>query len=170
MSPFFVAYIFVLPRFFEKDRLSYMKKVSKSLKETGKLAYDFVKNLKASNSKLQAVIAGLHGDLGSGKTTFMKGVAKAFGVEEDITSPTFVIEKIFALKDQKFSHLIHIDAYRLESSKELLNLGWKEISENPQNIIFIEWPEKVSDILPKDIQHIYFKHVAENAREISYDL
>ncbi|MDD5050604.1 MAG: tRNA (adenosine(37)-N6)-threonylcarbamoyltransferase complex ATPase subunit type 1 TsaE [Candidatus Pacebacteria bacterium] len=146
-----------------------MKKESRSLKETETVAHDFVSKLQATNYKPKATLVGLYGDLGAGKTTFMKGIAKAFGIEEDVTSPTFVIEKIFRLKEKSFEHLIHVDAYRLESSGELLNLGWKEISENPKNIIFIEWPEKVSDILPKEMQHIYFKHVNENAREISFE-
>ncbi|MDD5068666.1 MAG: tRNA (adenosine(37)-N6)-threonylcarbamoyltransferase complex ATPase subunit type 1 TsaE [Candidatus Pacebacteria bacterium] len=146
-----------------------MKKVSKSLEETEKISKDFVSKLPATSNKLKATLVGLHGDLGAGKTTFMKGIAKAFGIEEDITSPTFIIEKLFKLKAREFDHLIHIDAYRLESSRELLNLGWKEISENPKNIIFIEWPEKVSDILPKEMQHIYFKHVDETTREISFE-
>ncbi len=141
---------------------------SLNLQDTQKIAFDFVSKLQRIGDK-GAYIIGLYGDLGTGKTTFMKSVAKAFGVEEDVTSPTFVIEKIFKLQDKSFERLVHIDAYRLESSHELLNLGWKEVSENPKNIIFIEWPEKVADILPKDMQHIYFTHVDESTREISFE-
>ncbi len=147
-----------------------MKIVTKTLLESEKCAKDFVSRIFDSQKGSKcARVFGLHGDLGAGNTTFMKGVAKAFGIEEDVTSPTFVIEKLFKLKGGQFDHLVHIDAYRLESSRELLNLGWKEISENPKNIIFIEWPEKVSDILPKDIENIYFTHVDENTREITFE-
>ncbi|MFQ5662136.1 MAG: tRNA (adenosine(37)-N6)-threonylcarbamoyltransferase complex ATPase subunit type 1 TsaE, partial [Candidatus Paceibacteria bacterium] len=61
---------------------------------------------------------------------------------------------------------IHIDAYCLESASELKSLGWEEISKNSKNIIFIEWPENVKEILPKDKQEIHFKFIDENTREI----
>ncbi|MDD4989399.1 MAG: tRNA (adenosine(37)-N6)-threonylcarbamoyltransferase complex ATPase subunit type 1 TsaE [Candidatus Pacebacteria bacterium] len=147
-----------------------MKIVTKTILESEKCAKDFVSRIFDSPKKLKSArVFGLHGDLGAGKTTFMQGVAKAFGVKEDVTSPTFVIEKLFKLKGGQFEHLVHIDAYRLESSRELVNLGWKEISENLKNIIFIEWPEKVADILPKHIENIYFTHIDENTREISFE-
>jgi tRNA threonylcarbamoyladenosine biosynthesis protein TsaE len=63
--------------------------------------------------------------------------------------------------------LIHIDAYRLEKSEELLSLGWKEISENPKNLIFVEWPEKVKEILPNDIRMLEFRFIDETTREIT---
>ena len=83
-----------------------------------------------------------------------------------MTSPTFVIEKIYKLDNKNFDHLIHIDAYRLASGEELLHLGWEEIAKNSKNIIFIEWPERVSEILPKDIEKILFTFVGDNIREI----
>jgi tRNA threonylcarbamoyladenosine biosynthesis protein TsaE len=108
----------------------------------------------------------MHGDLGSGKTTFVKMVAKEFGIENTVTSPTFVIEKIYKLENQDFDNLIHIDAYRLKSGEELKTLGWEEVSKNPKNIIFIEWPDNVKDVLPDDKQEMYFKFIDENTREI----
>lgn len=140
---------------------------SKSLKETEKVAQEFVKGqLGNSVTKSDALVVVMYGDLGSGKTTFVKAVAKIFGLEKTVTSPTFVIEKIYKLNNQKFEHLIHIDAYRLKSGEELKALGWEEISKNPKNIIFVEWPENVKDILPEDKQEIHFKFIDENTREI----
>jgi len=128
------------------------------------LAQNFVKNLE--QNKDSATVVGLYGDLGAGKTFFTQSVAKTLGVEENIVSPTFVIEKIYELKDQRFSHLIHIDAYRLESSLELLNLGWQKIISDPKNLILIEWPERVEDIMPKHIR-VQIKHLEnESAREV----
>lgn len=143
---------------------------SKNLSDTENLAFSFIKNLKPAQSG--ATIFGLSGDLGSGKTTFTKEVAKLFGIKkEEVTSPTFVIMKIYKLKAKSyqlgFAHLIHIDAYRLEKSDELLHLGWKEISEDKNNLIFIEWPEKVKSLMPKNAQTIYFEFVDENMRKIS---
>ncbi len=135
--------------------------------EMEKLAQDFVKKLERNNEG--ATVVGLYGDLGAGKTFFTQTVAKTFGVEENIVSPTFVIEKIYELKDQKFSHLIHIDAYRLESSNELLNLGFKKIISDSNNLILIEWPERVEDIMPKHTK-VYIKHLEnETAREVTVE-
>jgi tRNA threonylcarbamoyladenosine biosynthesis protein TsaE len=146
--------------------------ISKSLSDTEKLAVSFVTNLKPAKSG--ATIFGLAGDLGSGKTTFTKEVATLFGIKkEGVTSPTFVIMKIykpratrFTLHASRFTHLIHIDAYRLEKSDELLHLGWKEISKDKNNLIFIEWPERVKEILPKTTKTIYFEFIDENTRSI----
>jgi len=143
-----------------------------SVKETEKVAKNFVEEItraeRARRNNQNALIVGLYGELGSGKTTFVKGIAKVFGLEKTITSPTFVIEKIYKLKNQVFDNLIHIDAYRLKNEKELLNLGWREISKNPKNIIFIEWPENVNDILPSDTKNIKFRFVDKNVREITF--
>ncbi len=140
--------------------------VSKSLKETEKIAEDFMKKLSVSFLGEQALIVGLYGDLGSGKTTFTQAVGKNFDVKEDITSPTFVIEKIYDTKDKNFKKLVHIDAYRLDSGKELLKLDWQKIASDPKNIIFIEWPERVKDILPENHLKINFKFLSEFEREI----
>lgn len=144
-----------------------MKIFSKSLDDTEKIAREFVEKEFVKNSK-GAIIVGLYGDLGSGKTVFTQVVAKRLGVKETVTSPTFVIEKIYKLKGGNFDHLIHIDAYRLKSGDELLHLGWEEITKNPKNIIFIEWPEMVAEILPDNVKKIYFTFVDENTREIRF--
>jgi tRNA threonylcarbamoyladenosine biosynthesis protein TsaE len=140
-----------------------MKYLSNSLETTAKKAEEFVATL-APNSK--ATVVGLYGDLGSGKTTFTQAVAKILGVTGTVTSPTFIIEKIYHLSQKNFKHLIHIDAYRLEKSEELTKLGWQEIIDNPENLIFIEWPERVANILPPDIKKINFAFIDETTREI----
>lgn len=142
-----------------------MKIISKNLKETEKIVRNFVEKEFLKN-KDGALVVGLYGDLGSGKTAFTQAVAKCLGVKETITSPTFVIEKIYKLKNKNFDHLIHIDAYRLKSGDELLHLGWEEIAKNPKNIIFIEWPERVAEILPNNIKKIYFTFVGECIRGV----
>ncbi|MBU6431653.1 MAG: tRNA (adenosine(37)-N6)-threonylcarbamoyltransferase complex ATPase subunit type 1 TsaE [Patescibacteria group bacterium] len=142
-----------------------MKIISKNLEETEKVARNFIEKEFVRNEG-DALIVGLYGDLGSGKTTFTQAVAKCLGVKETVTSPTFVIEKIYKLNGGKFDHLIHIDAYRLESGGELIHLGWEEIAKNPKNIIFVEWPERVAEIFPKDIKKIFFTFVDKNARII----
>jgi tRNA threonylcarbamoyladenosine biosynthesis protein TsaE len=146
-----------------------MKKyIAKNLEETQKIASDFIKTLcqgLSLTSGSSATTVGLYGELGSGKTSFTQGVAKALDIAENVVSPTFVIEKIYELKNQNFSHLIHIDAYRLEKSSELLHLGWQEIIADPKNLILIEWPERVADIMPLHIC-INFRHIENEQREI----
>ncbi|MEI6191387.1 MAG: tRNA (adenosine(37)-N6)-threonylcarbamoyltransferase complex ATPase subunit type 1 TsaE [bacterium] len=164
-----------------------MKVLSKNLEETNKVAKDFLNKLSPKNDS--ATIVGLFGDLGSGKTTFTQALAKHLNVSEVVTSPTFVIEKIYLLNDDRklsedplrltrtnryeeipkaFKKLIHIDAYRLDSGKELLSLQFAEIQKDPKNLILIEWPERVADILPVDLVKINFKFISENEREILF--
>ena len=145
-----------------------MKYQISSKEEMDKIAIDFINGL--GSNKQTATVVGLYGNLGAGKTTFTQAVAKSLGIDETVVSPTFVIEKIYELTNQKFSHLIHIDAYRLESSSELVSIGWNEIISNPENLILIEWPERVSDVMPEHVK-IQINHLDnENSREIVIDL
>lgn len=110
----------------------------------------------ALDRQQRATVLTLSGELGAGKTTFAQGVAKALGVGETVTSPTFVIQKIYELEGQKFLHLIHIDAYRLKSAHELEMLGWKELCADAGNLILLEWPENVSELIPETAIRIRF--------------
>jgi len=135
-----------------------MEFLSKNIEETAKIAANFVETtLAKSDFGNTASIVGLYGELGSGKTTFMKYLAESLGITETIQSPTFVIEKIYELINQPFQHLIHIDAYRIEKAEEIINLGWQEIVANPKNLICIEWPERIAGIMPPHIK-IFFEH------------
>ena len=95
-----------------------------------------------------ATVVTLSGELGAGKTAFAQGIARALGVAETVASPTFVIEKVYALKDQRFDRLIHIDAYRLKEAHELEVLWWHELITDPKNLIVLEWPERVITLMP----------------------
>lgn len=90
-----------------------------------------------------AFIVGLSGHLGAGKTAFVKVVAKELGIEETVTSPTFVIMKMYETKDDVWKRLVHIDAYRLERRSELEGLKWEDVVSDPHNLVMIEWPENV---------------------------
>ncbi len=142
-----------------------MKIISKSVSDTEKIAKDFIEKISMGIYDT-ALIVGLYGELGSGKTTFTQAVAKLFDIDEYVTSPTFVIEKIYPLNNKKFKKLIHIDAYRLDSAKELSVLDWDKTLSDRNNIIFIEWPERVIDVLPENHAKIFFKFMSENEREI----
>ena len=139
--------------------------VSRSLTDTRAWAEAFLESLEPHN---QATVVALSGDLGAGKTAFVKELANLMGVPiHDVTSPTFVIEKIYAISHSHFTHLIHIDAYRLEEEKELVSLGWNDVSVDPKNIILIEWPEMVKGLIPNDAEKITFRFVDEETREIT---
>ncbi len=140
---------------------------SKSLYDTEKIAERFVNSIPKQNVS-GAFVVGLTGDLGSCKTTFVKGVAKALKIKEVVTSPTFIIEKIYKISANKnFDYLIHIDAYRIEDPDEILALGFMDILKNAKNLIIIEWPEIIKKILPKETKIIYFKFIDEETREIT---
>lgn len=130
------------------------------------LACDLVNNLE---KKEKATVVALFGELGSGKTAFTKEAGRAFGIRENIISPTFVIEKVYRIGDSRFQNLIHIDTYRLESTEGLKALGWDEIIENSNNVIFIEWPENIKEALPEKRTNIYFKYIDEETRKIEIE-
>lgn len=137
--------------------------ISESIAQTHKIAKDLVEQIVGHR---KSNIIGLSGELGSGKTTFAQGFAKALGVKQKIISPTFVLIKHYPLRVTRYAHLYHIDAYRINKPKEIIDLGWKEIINDPQNIILIEWAEKIKKILPKKHFFINFKHINKNKRWI----
>lgn len=156
--------------------------LSKNLKETEKLAQNFLQMLFPRD--FQAKVVCLKGELGAGKTTFVQAVAKSLGIKERVTSPTFVIQKTYNLPryhpassgsygaqqlttyNKQFKKLIHIDAYRLNSGEDLKTLGWQELIEDPETLIFIEWPENVSEVIPSKTVIIEFKVKEKDQREI----
>lgn len=115
-----------------------------------------------------ATVVALVGDLGAGKTTFAKTLAKELGVEEEVTSPTFVLEKIYRLRNQKFARLVHIDAYRLEGAEELPPLGWDEIVADRENLVLIEWADRVKEGIPDSATWIHLEHAPNETRSISW--
>lgn len=148
-----------------------MEFITKNPEETEMLARKVVDAIRARKGKQgTATIVALSGELGAGKTAFVKGVAKALDLEEVVTSPTFVIEKIYYLENmQPFTHLVHLDCYRLEGGKEMHAIGWNETATDPENLIFLEWPEKVEDILPLRVFRIDFEVVDPTTRKITVD-
>lgn len=109
---------------------------------------------------------GLIGDLGAGKTVFAQGLAKGLGVKSNVNSPTFVLMKVYKVSAGKIKRLIHIDAYRLDSAVDLENLGLLDYLGKPENVVVIEWADKVKKILPKNAKLIKFKARSEGGRSI----
>jgi tRNA threonylcarbamoyladenosine biosynthesis protein TsaE len=135
------------------------KYVSNSLEETQKLAAEWLQKMTEKNSALdEALVVGLSGHLGAGKTAFTKAVSKEMGIQEEITSPTFVIMKLYETKHPNWKRLVHIDAYRLERVEELEALGWENLVQDKNNLILMEWPENVG---LKAAENIKFENLGD---------
>ena len=134
--------------------------------QTKKLGEILAKEILKTQPSKKALIIGLEGDLGGGKTTFLQGFAKGLGIKEKILSPTFVILKRFKIQDSRFKNFYHIDCYRIKTIKEILDLKFKEIINNPKSVVVIEWADRIRQILPKDTPILKFKFIDKNQREI----
>jgi len=133
--------------------------ITESPDETKAFAADLAKKLKPGS------VLALHGDLGSGKTCFVQGLAEAVGVTEIVNSPTFTIINEYRGRFR----LYHVDLYRINSSAEAEALGMDDFLEG-DGITAIEWPEFFSSLLPKSAIHIYFEFVNANRRRIKIHL
>jgi tRNA threonylcarbamoyladenosine biosynthesis protein TsaE len=139
-----------------------MAVVTKSAQETQALGEKIANNLKGGE------VLALTGELGSGKTTFLQGLAKGLGIKERILSPTFIMMRSYPITDRQLpvTNFFHVDLYRVENEKDVEGLGLEEIWSDPRNIVAIEWAEKIKKILPKKRIDIYFKYLKEDEREI----
>ena len=129
--------------------------ITNSFKDTLKVGQSFSGKLKLGDIVL------LYGQLGSGKTTFVKGVLKGFNFKDEVTSPTFsLINEYDASKK-----IIHIDCYREKNIDRWINIGIIDYF-NSENIVLIEWPEILEYIIPDYAIKLQFNHINENKREI----
>jgi len=139
-----------------------MEVLASNISETQKLAQEIASKLKPGD------VVALYGDLGSGKTTFVSMAAKALGFSARVQSPTFVISRIYQKHDYDsgIKNIHHIDLYRVQDKKEVVDLGLEEYFAQTNSIVFIEWPEAAESILPKRVIKIYFEIVDEDTRRI----
>ena len=116
-----------------------------------------------------ATVVALNGELGAGKTNLTQEVSRLLGVKEKIISPTFVIMKNYKInKNNKFKNLIHIDAYRIDNPDEFSHFKWQDFFLNKENLILIEWPEKVAKIIPQNSIKVFLSHIDEETRKIKF--
>ena len=143
------------------------KFTSRSEQET----YDFAKNY--AKNLVGGEVLALEGDLGAGKTVFSKGLAEGLGIKRNVNSPTFVIMKVYSdfepMKQfqKSIKHFVHIDAYRLHTSEDLLAIGADEYFRRSDAVVVIEWPERIKKILPVKTRWLRFLAV-ERTRIIAY--
>lgn len=130
--------------------------ISNSAQETVQFATEYAKTLKAGDVVL------LDGDMGAGKTVFVKGVALALGIEEEVLSPTYTYMNEYDGK------LYHYDCYRFTCGEQAEALGLADYFYG-NGICVIEWAQNISSILPKKVKVVKIKKIGENQREIEYD-
>ena len=128
----------------------------------------------ATSDQLSATVFALVGELGAGKTTFLRGFTKGLGIKVRITSPTFVLARrhripkplsvIYHLPATTFWH---IDAYRLRNKRDLASINFQEIISNPHIIVAIEWADRVRKAIPRGAVWIIFMH-HKNGRKVIF--
>ena len=131
-----------------------------SLNEIESTAKEFVEVIQG-----YSVIA-FHGNLGAGKTAFIKGVCKQLGVKEHVSSPTFSIINRYTTSYNEI--IFHIDLYRIKDNEEAVDAGVEECIYSG-DLCFIEWPERIS-ILPVDTVNVFIEQVSVTERKLMYKL
>lgn len=147
-----------------------MEIISKSPEETKELGRKIAADLAISHKPSLALRAkpltiALTGELGSGKTTFVQGFAQGLGITSRIISPTFILMREYKIP---IGHFYHVDLYRFEKNieREVVNLGLTDLWEQKENIVVIEWAEKIKGMIPKGSTWIKFDTLDENRRKI----
>jgi len=142
------------------------KFVSSSEEETINFGKEFAPNLKLGD------VVAFFGDLGTGKTEFIKGICQYFKVEDMVTSPTFTIMNRYnGIDPDNEIAIFHIDLYRITNPEELGNIGFDECMYSKSAIKLVEWAENANDLLPKSIYSVKITadQKDENKRYISIE-
>ncbi len=134
--------------------------ITKSSAETKKIGFALGKKIK---EKEKNFFIALQGNLGSGKTTFTKGLARGLGIKEDIISPTFLIYKRYRVG--KGRNFYHVDAFRVKKD-DLFSLGFKEIMKERRAIVLVEWSENIKEIIPEEAIIIIFSFINPSERKL----
>ncbi len=131
----------------------------KSLDQIGLAAKQFVDNMDGAH------VFAFYGKMGAGKTTFIKAVCEALGVEDVITSPTFAIVNEYTAKDA--TPIYHFDFYRIKKLEEAYDMGYEDYFYG-NGICFLEWPEIVEDLLPEDAVKVDISEQTDGSRLIKW--
>ena len=142
---------------------TYKQYKSTSPEQTKSIAGEIVELLLQHNNH----IVGLYGDLGAGKTQFVKGVAQCLGVEQVVNSPTFLIMKKYPTHHPNILFLYHFDCYRVEDTREMNMFGFNDIVQQENSLVLIEWADKIETALPHNTAKIKFEVVGESERDIT---
>lgn len=135
------------------------KLISKSEADTAQLAAELAGKLP------RGTVIALYGDLGAGKTVFSRAFAKAIGVKETVSSPTYTIIQEYQLDDGGYFY--HLDLYRIKNSRDALAFAVDEYLNDSNAYALLEWPERIEDILNPDTLKINIRHLSDTEREIT---
>ena len=110
----------------------------------------------------------LSGQVGSGKTTFVQGIARGLGVSNYVQSPTFALANEHTGRTSEGDDVVlyHLDFYRLEGAEDLESFGYEEYLDAPDGVVAVEWPDRLALDLPQDYLAVIFDHLAETKRRI----
>lgn len=135
--------------------------------ETDQIAREIVKNLSSGGAGAQLI--ALSGDLGAGKTTLAKSIARELGILDEITSPTFVIARIYDAVHPAYKKLVHMDAYRIEDLSELGPIGFDAYLADPETVLIVEWPEMIQERIDAHpgTHHYVLEHEGADTRRIT---
>lgn len=131
-----------------------------SAKKTKEFAEKLLSKLGQNN------IIALEGSLGTGKTTFVQGLAEGLKIKKRVLSPTFVFLRSYKLENQNFSVFHHFDLYRCNTLSDVKSTGLEEIISDQKCLIAIEWPEIAKEILPKNTIWLKLTKIEEKKRKI----
>jgi tRNA threonylcarbamoyladenosine biosynthesis protein TsaE len=141
-----------------------MPTITRSPAETEALAANFARRLRPG------MVVALHGDLGAGKTVFARGVARALGITEPVTSPTFTLIQEYDVPEAPHGirRLCHLDLYRIESPDAAAVFGVDEYFAAADTVLLVEWPERLGPLLlPGQVRHVHLLHRGMDEREIA---
>jgi tRNA threonylcarbamoyladenosine biosynthesis protein TsaE len=136
-----------------------MNHITHNEEEMQKLAQDFAKDLVGGE------VIFLHGNLGSGKTTFVRGATKSLGFNDHVRSPTFTIVNRYPINHKTIKEIVHVDLYRIEDPSEITQLALEEDLGREGIVSFIEWPEKANGQIISSTHELFFK-ISEDTHEV----
>ena len=143
---------------------------SKGEKDTRNLAKLLAEEILMTSPAANALVVALTGELGSGKTTFTKTLLRTLGVKKRVASPTFIFSRRYRSRLKYHKDIWHFDVYRLNSPKGVKEIGLREAISHDENLVLVEWADKVKGILPRGTIWVEFKHGAKsNERHITFN-
>ena len=137
-----------------------MEIVINNIKDINKAARTFIDYMPEGN------VIAFYGNMGAGKTTFIKALCEELGVEDEVTSPTFAIVNEYTCTNAP-SNIYHFDFYRIKKLEEVYDMGYEDYFYS-DSLCLIEWPELIEELLPDDVTKVHIIEQSDGSRKIVY--